>query len=442
MIKIKIPNNNIKERKYIIDIVFNEFLGLEYEISMGNENWNIELENGNKIIFEDHFFNKFPHNLEYLNLKNIPSEVKFVTNQFTPQNNIPIIFGRNYCSIKKHKIYCGIDIFASSFFMLTRWEEYVNKERDEHECFPEKETYAIKNKINLRPIVNEYIEMLWNFFKFLGIQEKCKTREYKPIITHDIDCIARYDTLIKYMKACIGDIVLRKNPLLIFKTTFDYILITLGLRKDNFDTFDYLMDISERNNLKSHFYFIPGHKGENDVRYDIREKKVKSIIQNIKKRKHIIGIHGSYDSFNDGNILKKEVKRINNDIIEGRQHYLRFNNPTTWQIWNDNNLKWDTTVGYNYDVGFRAGVCFEYSVFNILTRQTLNLKEIPLIVMENGAKLQVDNQKEFIELFVGISKTIKKYNGNFVLLWHNNNFNHSDWTKYASKYETIVSKIK
>jgi hypothetical protein len=57
MIKIYIPNNNINERKYIIDILFGEFLGLEYIIEIGSQNYEIILEkNGNKLIIEDHFF--------------------------------------------------------------------------------------------------------------------------------------------------------------------------------------------------------------------------------------------------------------------------------------------------------------------------------------------------------------------------------------------------
>jgi hypothetical protein len=66
MIKIKIPNNNINERKYIIDILFGEFLELRYKIEIGSQNYEIILENGNTLIIEDHFFNKFSNNLEYL----------------------------------------------------------------------------------------------------------------------------------------------------------------------------------------------------------------------------------------------------------------------------------------------------------------------------------------------------------------------------------------
>ena len=70
MLKITIPNNNIAERKYILDIIFDEFLGLEYKVEArrekGEGDWEIELENGSKLIFKDHFFNKYLNNLEYL----------------------------------------------------------------------------------------------------------------------------------------------------------------------------------------------------------------------------------------------------------------------------------------------------------------------------------------------------------------------------------------
>mgnify|MGYP000019851700 CR=1 FL=1 len=44
MIKIKIPNNSIIERRYILDIIFNEFLDLKYTLEIGSKNYDIELE--------------------------------------------------------------------------------------------------------------------------------------------------------------------------------------------------------------------------------------------------------------------------------------------------------------------------------------------------------------------------------------------------------------
>jgi len=149
MIKIFILNNNIAERKYVIDIILGEFLELNYTIEVkNNKNYELILENGNKLIIEDHFFYKFQKDLEYLDEKNIPQKVEFAKNEFIVEDNIPIIYGTNKLIINHQSLFtltCGIDIFASSFFMLTRWEEYVNKTRNKHNRFPAYASLAYKN---------------------------------------------------------------------------------------------------------------------------------------------------------------------------------------------------------------------------------------------------------------------------------------------------------
>ena len=36
--------------------------------------------------------------------------------------------------------------------------------------------------------------------------------------------------------------------------------------------------------------------------------------------------------------------------------------------------------------------------------------------------------------------TVKKYNGEFVFLWHNNSFNTEMWVKYAHLYKNILNE--
>ena len=61
---ITVPNNNIVERYYIINILFHEFLGLKYEICVANDekDYTVILDNGRKLIIKDSFFNLFPKN--------------------------------------------------------------------------------------------------------------------------------------------------------------------------------------------------------------------------------------------------------------------------------------------------------------------------------------------------------------------------------------------
>ncbi len=445
MLKIYISENFIQEKKYIIDTIFNDFLGLDYIIKYHNEaNYKIVLKNSKTVMFNDAFFSKFKTIKEYLRSKNIPEKLKYAKNKFIVEKDIPIIYGNDEFSTTENEVFCGIDIFASSFFMLSRWEEFVIKEKDKHNRFNEDLSFIKKNKIHFRPIVNEYVEMLWKILKHLNIQQKRKQRKYKTIITHDIDFIQKYDKFLKLIRAVGGDVILRKNLFLIPKTIKNYINIKKGKEKDLYDTFDFLMDISEKNNLKSRFYFIPGILGEYDVSYNIANNFTCKTINKILERGHIVGLHGTYESYNLSKKFTLELNRLQKitpKITEGRQHYLRFENPTTWQIWENNNLEIDSTIGFVNNIGFRAGTCYNYHVFNILTRKKLDLIEQPLIAMEKALKKAFLTPELFYEKTIELSKIVRKYKGNFVFLWHNNNLFTHEWLVYKSLYSKIIAKI-
>lgn len=440
--KIQIPDNNFPERKYIIDVLFSEFLHIEYKLEVSDiQYYTIRFDN-KTIIINDDFFNNFPAELSYLKKENIPQKVIFAENQFSLEANIPILYGNSDIEVSENKIFCGNDIFASSFFMLTRWEEYVIKEKDNYGRFPDKFQLSVKHNFNERPVVNEYMEMLRKMIAYLGIEIENK-HKYKPVITHDIDFFARYDKFSKVIKATGGDIIKRKSFKKAFHTINSYIKIKRGKEKDPYDTFDYLMNLSEKVNLKSHFYFIPSLLGEEDAKYDITEDAVIKMMQHIIERGHIVGIHGAFRSYDNEEIYIKELKRFPEKIKinEGRQHLLRNKNPDTWQVYENAGLEYDSTTGFRNYVGFRAGTCYEYSVFNILSRKKLKLKEIPLIIMEQALVKKYSEKESILGKFATLKQLIKKYKGNFVILWHNNNFNIPEWENFKPLYEKIITEI-
>ena len=442
--KIYIPNNNIKERKYTIDILFKEFLGIETHIKICQKGeTRIILNNKKEIVFEDHFFENFKTEKSYLNEKNIPCKVFFARNKFAPEENIPVIFGTDKLIIEENKIICGNDIFAAIFFMLTRWEENAVKEKDEHGRFPEEKSFVIRNNIQHRPVVNEYLEMIRNMLFEFNCSKDFKTHNYKPVITHDIDFLDRYDTVVKVVKAMVWAFLNKpgiKAPLYELKAYFN---VQKRRKPDPFHTFDYLMNISEKYGLKSHFYFIPAVKGEKDYQYDIRKDTVKNIIKKIIARKHFVGVHGSYGAYNKPEKYRLELKRLTqhySEVKEGRQHFLRFKIPDSLQIWEDNNLETDSSFGFSNAVGFRAGVCYNYSLFNILSQKKLKVKEIPLLFMESVFD-KVKSEKEILEKIVSLKKIVHKYNGNYVFLWHNNSFYDFQRRKLSKLYSKIIAEI-
>lgn len=435
MLKISISPKYFEEKSYTLSVILNEILGLEYSVEAKADLLNYELTFDNKkIVIEDHFFKDFPGDLTYLSKDNIPNSIKIFRNDFTVEEDIPMIWGIDKLTINNNTAECGLDIFSSAFFLLSRWEEYVVKEKDQHNRFMAGSSFAGRMNILHRPLVNEYAEMLWNILKHLGYKGERKIGEHQFIITHDIDQPIRLMNLKMLVKTAGRDLLMFRDFKGAMLDVFIYFLNKINNKYDPANVYDYFMDLSEKAGVKSQFYFQNSKKTQFDWGFDVNSKLVQKIFENIKRRGHIIGFHPSYFTYDNPNLWKEEYDGLCEAtgvrINSGRQHYLRFEIPTTWQIWNDNGMEYDSTVGFAEKEGFRCGTCSTYSVYNILTRKRLKLKEVPLTLMELALMRYQKNisANEFLKRTEALMKTTKKYGGNFVLLFHNSYFDRKIYT--------------
>ena len=434
MLIVNIPSNNIPEREYIIKVLLSDFLGLKYDIIINKSIRDYVLKFDNKkIIIKDGFFGNYAVSLSYLNRDSIPEKAGFIKNRFVLENDIPIIYGSDTLLIEGNTLTCGIDVFASSFFLLTRWEEYVIERRDEHDRFPGEESFMWKNNILYRPVVNEYVEMLWNLMIYMGYREDRRRRDFELILTHDVDAL----TYVSY-RSIMGDIIKRRDPVLAYKN------IKYALNKDPFDTYDFLMNVSEKLGVRSHFYFMATDSGlKYDTSWYIKRKKFSSIIKMIKERGHVIGFHPGYYTYNDPERWRYEKRLLENaigqEVKEGRQHFLRMDMPGTLNIWNENKMEIDSSLGYSGKEGFRCGTGDTFFVFDFLNRKQLNLRERPLIIMDGmlrqSQNYSVEKARETIRYYTSLTK---RYKTEITILFHNSSF-FGEWKGYDSVYRELLN---
>ncbi|MSR88611.1 MAG: hypothetical protein EXS67_03040 [Candidatus Margulisbacteria bacterium] len=422
-----------QEKDYVLRFIFTSVFNIPITLIDSSEPvYRIEMPNGHAIKIKDDFFSRMGDVGPYCIPSNLPQSRYYAHNDFTPETDIPVLYGTDDTKITDHTIETGIDIIASIFFMLTRWEEVANTTRDHHNRFPLKESIAYQWGFSRRPVVNEYIEMLWNMLIHLGITYKRKPQKFELLLTHDVDDIRRWDTPKKFLRSLAGDILVRKN----FKYTVSNILSLLKKEKDPYDTFDYIMDISDKYRRTSHFFFMAGGTTIYDRRYDPKDPRVLELIKHIHTRGHKIGIHPSYDTYNNPALFESETSLLRTlttlSITTGRQHYLRFEVPTTWQQWQDTGFDWESSLGYAEAPGFRAGYCGAFPVYNFITRTELTLLEIPVMIMD------VSLSRMSIEDIQPIIDSVKKYQGTLVVLWHNSNFNTLEWRGAKVLYEKII----
>jgi hypothetical protein len=431
VMKILCPTSFIPEKDWIIDVLFRDFLGImiQKEYLEGYNDYVIVLNNNSKLIICDGFFRYFNEIEGYIESRNIPNSMSYFDSVFLPEKNFPVFFGLADIITGKNIINCKIDLFAMSFFFLSRWEEIAVQVRDVHNRFPIEASLAYKYGFSNRPIVNEIVEALWNMLFFLDSSLERKERQYEFVPTHDVDKIhttSKFDMLKKILK---GEISLLKKI----------------LKRDPLNTFKWLMKCSKKSGWVSQFYFMGcGYKKEKyDRRYDPSNPFIIKVIKNILRSNHICGFHPGYYTYNDEDEWLKEKKRLEKNIsyllVKGRQHYLRFSVPETWRIWEKYNMLTDSSLGFASSDGFRAGTGDAYRVFDVLNRQELRLQESPLIIMDgslsgkSNRNLNSEESEIIIKEYIDLAK---KYKMRLTVLFHSNFFVKN--VKWRQMYENIL----
>lgn len=372
-------------------------------------------------------------------------------------NGLPVIYhghgSPQWVRKSEGLIETNIDIIASSFFMLSRYEEVVLDVKDEHDRFPASAGLAYKEGFLGRPLVNEYIQLLWSWIHFLGPDVKPKplwpeNKDFAVCLTHDVDCLKRYS--ITPPVVSIGSAILRQRNLRLgFNIATDYLGTLFHLRKDPFDTFDYILNLEHNFGFKSSFYFMAGGSSKFDAKYSIAEPKVVKLLRQIEDKGSEVGMHASYNSYNRGEHIVSEKARLDG-VVGGescgcRQHYLRWKTPDTWRFQESAGLLYDATLSFADHAGFRCGFCLPFEPFDIIENRKLNIWELPLTVQEatlQHAGYQNLPPEEAYKEMVKLIQAAKGCHGVFVLLWHNSSFDPLGvWAGWGDVYEKVMEYI-
>lgn len=441
------PSGQESQCRYISDVVFGEFLGLKVLIK-ANEmpEWRLTDSEGHyNLIMPDSFFSRAKncwHSPQSLPISPLP--VWKVYNDLPEavlvSPEMPIIEGRPspqglwFSQNNRQSAYLGLDVLGAAFFMLTRYEELVLPDRDEHGRFPSRASIASKNGFLERPIIDEYVEILYSAMRRLWPSLKQKQDKFNLVLSHDVDEPFEYQRFgrLGLLRASAGDFIKRREPLNgLRRAASAFLPARLQRNIDPNNTFDWLMGQSEKFGISSTFNFVAGSSSLYDPIYNLEDKTIRQLIREISNRGHKIGLHGSYSTMKDGIALAEEYKRlvtvareenVQQEEFGGRQHYLRWDVSCTWRICYEAGLVYDSTLGYADRAGFRCGTAKGFTVFDLLKNRPLELKEVPLIVMERSLlseKYEGLGELKAMTKIIDLINAVRCVNGTFTLLWHN-----------------------
>ncbi|HSO86132.1 MAG TPA: polysaccharide deacetylase family protein [Draconibacterium sp.] len=331
------------------------------------------------------------------------------------------------------------DPFSAAFYLVTRFEEYLETDFDKFGRFQASKSILSKFNLVKKPVVNIWADLIAKEIekKYPGfLFPKIK---FEFISTIDIDNAWAF--LHKGFWRTIGAFtqsLLKGN----FSELKSRLIVLSGKEKDPYDTYDYLDSVFKGNERKVKFFFLLGDYGKYDKNVSHENGSMQKLIQNISQ-KYDTGIHPSFAGFMHGchgKVIRENqrlMKIAGKEILKSRQHYLNLKFPKTYQNLIKAGITEDYTLGFADQTGFRAGICTPYFFYDLQNEAITNLLIVPFQIMDgtllNYLSLSPEAAFEEIKL---IMNRIKEVGGTFVSIWHNETVNDlGEWKGYREVFE-------
>ena len=332
------------------------------------------------------------------------------------------------------------DPFAASFYLVSRYEEYLPHIRDEHDRFLAKESLAYQKEFLNRPLVNVWAKEIKRIIQDHYPDFTFPEQKFSYVSTIDVDNAYAYKN--KGIVRVLGGLaksVLQGD----FQELRKRISVLSGKTQDPYDTFDYQLTIHQQFNITPIYFILLADYGVNDKNIPVRNREFKSLIKSLADY-YPLGIHPSYASNADADILKKEIGRLKEitvrNVTKSRQHFLKLSLPDTYRNLVDNDILEEYSMGYADQSGFRASICTPFKFYDLDTEAATNLTIYPFTVMEATYQYYKQLQpEEALKEIMELMKTVKEVQGNFISVWHNESLSDEGiWKGWKMVYEKMI----
>ncbi len=319
------------------------------------------------------------------------------------------------------------DIFASSFYMITRYEEYLPHVKDEMGRFMASESLAYKEGFLQQPIVD-----IWAYLFKDKLIEVFPEMEFpkKKITIHPI--IEAAQPYAYKQKGIFRTVVGYINSLL--KGEFRKIIARtqaiIGYKRDPLDTFKWIVNIATRSNFDLTIFFLLGNSLSFNESMNTHREKFKMLIKYVSDYKEV-GLIFSYNSLSDYELLKSEKRRMqeitNRSLVSSVNSEFLVNLPDIYRHLVELQVQRDFTMVFRNANGFRAGTCTPFLFYDL----DYEIKT-PLVIHPSAMSTSAFQQKYASDIEKTVLNTIaavEKVNGTFTMIFSNKDFSSTESNK-------------
>ena len=335
------------------------------------------------------------------------------------------------------------DVFAASFFLVSRYEEYLSQVRDQYGRFRAESTWMFENDMLQKPLVDIWTLALGSRLQAVYPDLPIKKRKFTFIPTYDVDAAWAYKSkgvyrtlggFIKDLSSGDRERIRERHQVL------------RGKRKDPFDSFEFQFELQKEFKLKPIYFILCGEYDTNDKNISIRKAAFRSLIKTLGDHADV-GIHPSFSSYLDIDKLRKEINSLSEvlhrPLTKSRQHFLRMNLPRSYQKLIELDISDDYTMGFASQAGFRAGIADTFRFYDLENDMVTNLRVHPFALMDGTMRdyLNLDLEASYA-LTTQLIDEVKAVGGTFIYLTHNETLGGEQrWVGWPEMYRRMLEYI-
>ena len=339
------------------------------------------------------------------------------------------------------KSHLPYDIFAASFYLLSRYEEYLPHVNDAFGRFMADESLAKQEGFLHQPVVD-----IWAYRLKAVIQERFPEFDFpekhytvQPVIDIPVAYYFKYKGLLRSFGGFLGDLARFR-----FYQFYQRFLVISGFRRDPYDSFRWIINRQKTLVQKFQFFFLIGDYSTYDKNISVNKKPFVSLIKSIGDYSYV-GLKASYFALDNPTILKKEKLRLeritNRDLKALRNSYSKLNLPSTYRILNDLEIEQDFTMGFVNELGFRAGSCTPFQFYDLDFEIQTPLQIVPYHCMD-FALLRYKSQLDRKQTLLKMINEVKAVRGTFVPVFHNYSLGNANrWTGFRELFNLILESL-
>ncbi len=286
------------------------------------------------------------------------------------------------------------DIFAASFFLLSRYEESIPKIKTTNEFFDSTQSLAFKEGFLEMPLIDIWVLKLHKIMStFFTEIEPYKKKYYKKELLIDVPLAFRY----RHRSFLVSmEIFLKSIWQLNLLKTFNQFMVLLRLEDDPYDSFDSWVSWLKDSNLKPKVFFRFANSSKYESSISIFNRGLHAIIKKtgdvymlgllLSIKSHLKpepSLNQEKKGFQELTNRQVKMSRIPNSF---RQLSLVYADLVNFEFTDD------YSMGYSNKIGFRASTSTPFYFYDLANESKLSLKVHPVVASESVIKNGKSNE--------------------------------------------------